>query len=765
MLTQNLGFPRIGANRELKKACESYWAGKISEQELFTAGRSERQKNWLLQKNCGIDLIPCNDFSYYDHVHDMTFMLGVIPERFKPLKEKLSDIDLYFSMCRGFQSDGFDVKAMEMTKWFDTNYHYIVPEFNKNQKFALTHSKLIDEFREAIAYGIENPKPVLIGPVTYLLLGKEQQSGFKRFELIETLLPEYIKIVKELESLGCNYIQIDEPFLVTNLTPAISSVYNYTYCELNKKIKKIKIILATFFGGLEDNLQLALNLPVNALHIDLIRGGNCLNEILNNLPQDMNLSLGIVDGRNIWKNDFQQSLDILNKVRYKIGENRMIIAPSCSLLHVPYNIEHETSMPESIKQWMAFGKQKLEELAILKELMTTYPSEKASDKYSKNQQDIKKRKTFIKDNQKTIKFNDNFNDFFRSKPFDVRFALQKKKLNLPLFPLTTIGSFPQTTEVRKKRQEYKKGLISEQEYEGFLKNEIEKTIKWQDNTGLDILAHGEFERNDMVEYFGEQLEGFVITKNAWVQSYGSRAVKPPIIYGEVKRIKPMTVKWTVFAQSLTAKKVKGMLTGPVTILQWSFVRDDQPRMITAFEIAKAIKEEVLDLEKAGIEIIQIDEPALREGLPLRREKWEEYLNWAVKAFRMCCSEVKEETQIHTHMCYAEFNDIINSINEMDADVITIETSRSQMELLEAFKVNSYPNHIGPGVYDIHSPRIPSVEEMQNLIEKAMKYIPKEKLWINPDCGLKTRRWEEVKPALENMVKAAINLRKQTAVII
>lgn len=768
MLTQNLGYPRIGANRELKKACENFWAGKISEKELIEAGKLERQKNWQVQKESGIDIIPCNDFSFYDHVQDMTYMSGAIPERYKPLKNILSETDLYFAMCRGYQKDGHDIIAMEMTKWFDTNYHYIVPEFLKNQTFELQNQKVINEFIEAKKNGVEKAKPVIIGPVSYLLSGKEKESGFQKLELINNLLPVYLEIFDKLEKNGCKYIQLDEPFLVTELTNETRSVFNYVYREINKSHPVLNIILATYFGDLGENLELAVNLPIDTLHIDLVRGKNQIEKLISIFPKEINLSLGIVDGRNIWKNDFEQSLKIIDTAIDSIGEERIWLAPSCSLLHCPYDLDLETnekSLPLQIKSWMAFSKQKLNELITLKTIKSKRgnhlddaftelihnkkcQAERKSSELVNNQEVKQKVSEIIKQ------------DVSRLSDFKKRIVKQNKKFQFPPFPTTTIGSFPQTAEVRKKRRDYKKGLIDLVKYETFLKEETKKTVQWQEEIGLDVLVHGEFERNDMVEYFGELLEGFVFTENGWVQSYGSRGVKPPVIFGDVWRKNPMTVKWWKYAQSLTNKKMKGMLTGPVTILQWSFVRDDQLRKLTTFQIAMALRDEILDLEKAGIDIIQIDEPALREGLPLMKKEWKEYLNWAIKAFRVCSLGVKDETQIHTHMCYAEFNDIIEAIAEMDADVITIETSRSQMEIMEAFGKFHYPNQVGPGVYDIHSPRIPSVEEMVELIIKAMHYIPKNNLWVNPDCGLKTRDWKEVKPALINMVNAAFILRQE-----
>ncbi len=765
MQTHILGYPRIGGNRELKKACEQYWSGKISLEELLKAGKNIRQHNWQLQKDAGIDLIPSNDFAFYDQVLDMTLTVGAVPERYHDvmLNKSNNELDLYFAMARGYQKNGLDVTAMEMTKWFDTNYHYIVPEFKKNQQFQLFSNKIVNEFYEAKDAGIKT-KPVIIGAVSYLLLGKEKEAGFERIDLIKNLLPVYIELLKKLEAHGAEWIQFDEPFLALDLTDKDRQAYEYVYKEIKKQFPNLNILIANYFDCYGDNLKTALALPVDALHLDLVRCPSQLDDILNagNLPSGMKLSLGVVDGRNIWKNDFQQSLEIINKAIYKIGAERIFIAPSCSLLHSPCDLDFETKLNPEIKQWLAFAKQKVDEVVTLKHLVTPEENKTALEKLKANQLAVESRKTSKLIHNDKVKQRVNAiteADAKRQNVFSVRKDKQHKALNLPLFPTTTIGSFPQTTEVRTWRAKFKKGEINAQQYDTLLKEETEKTIRWQEETGIDVLVHGEFERNDMVEYFGEQLDGFVFTQNGWVQSYGSRCVKPPIIFGDVHRPNPMTVYWSAYAQSLTKKHVKGMLTGPVTILQWSFVRNDQPRSQTCTQIALAIRDEVVDLEKAGIKVIQIDEPAIREGLPLRKSDWQNYLQWAVRAFRISASGVKDETQIHTHMCYSEFNDIIQNIADMDADVITIECSRSQMELLDAFAEFKYPNEIGPGVYDIHSPRVPSKKEMVDLLEKAKAVIPADQLWVNPDCGLKTRHWEETKKALIEMVNAAKEMRQ------
>ncbi|MGY0036985.1 5-methyltetrahydropteroyltriglutamate--homocysteine S-methyltransferase [Pedobacter sp. NJ-S-72] len=666
-------------------------------------------------------------------------------------------------MARGYQKDGIDITAMEMTKWFDTNYHYIVPEFYKDQTFKLFSQKIINEYNEAKRLGIKT-KPVIIGPVSYLLLGKEKQEGFHRIELIKNLLPVYIEILRELDTQHVEWVQFDEPFLVLDLTQQEKDAYTYVYKEIRKQFPKLKVLLTTYFEGLKDNLELAASLPVTALHIDLVRAPEQLERVLAAIPNHLQLSLGVVDGRNIWKNDFQQSLSQLNLAVEKIGEDRILVSPSCSLIHSPCDLALETNektLTPEIKQWLAFARQKVDEIVCLKQLAGKTPSDQAITALQDNVAANQSRRTSALIHNDAVKnriAGVTEKDENRLIPYSGRKIAQQNALNLPLFPTTTIGSFPQTSEVRSWRAKFKKGDLTQAEYDALIEKETEETIRFQENTGIDVLVHGEFERNDMVEYFGEQLAGFVFTKNGWVQSYGSRCVKPPIIFGDVHRPAPMTVRWSSYAQSLTSKWVKGMLTGPVTILQWSFVRNDQPRALTCKQIALAIRDEVCDLENAGIKIIQIDEPAIREGLPLRKSDWQEYLKWAVQAFRISASGVRDETQIHTHMCYSEFNDIIQHIADMDADVITIECSRSQMELLDAFADFNYPNEIGPGVYDIHSPRVPSRDEMVQLLEKAKAVIPAAQLWVNPDCGLKTRHWDETKKALIEMVEAAKELR-------
>ncbi|WAC12211.1 5-methyltetrahydropteroyltriglutamate--homocysteine S-methyltransferase [Dyadobacter pollutisoli] len=771
MLSHNLGYPRVGSHRELKKASEQFWAGKISREALQKVAQQIRRENWQTQKEAGIDLIPSNDFSLYDHVLDTSLMVGAIPERYHQLIDGKSnrELDLYFAMARGIQRDGLDIKAMEMTKWFDTNYHYLVPEFVKNQKFRRYSDKVLLEFEDALHQGIVT-KPVFVGPVTYLLLGKEKEGGFDRIDLLDNLLPIYISVLKELSARGAEWVQLDEPGLVLDLTEKEKLAFQSAYSQIREALPKLKVLVATFFDALEENLPIATGLPIDALHIDLTRGAESFKSLLEDaafVSSSKILSLGVVDGRNIWKNDYQKSLDFVSEAVKVLGENRVFVAPSSSLLHSPYDLDlekNEEVLTPDVKNWMAFAKQKLKEVTTIAKLAGT---DWASDEdFIANQKAVGSRKNSLLIHKPVVKKRAaaiKEEDFERLNQFSVRQAIQLEKLKLPLFPSTTIGSFPQTDEVRQLRANLKKGTLTLEVYENRIKEEIISSLRWQEELGIDVLVHGEFERNDMVEYFGESLSGFVFTQNGWVQSYGSRCVKPPIIYGDVERPAPMTVKWSSFAQANSEKLVKGMLTGPVTILQWSFVRDDQPRKDTAFQIGLAIRDEVVDLEKAGIKIIQIDEPAIREGLPLRKHAWKTYLTWAVDAFRLSAAGVADQTQIHTHMCYAEFNDIIDSIAAMDADVITIETSRSQMELLNAFAEFNYPNEIGPGVYDIHSPRIPTVDEMIYLLEKALKVIPARNLWVNPDCGLKTRKWPETEAALRNMISAASLLRESVTV--
>lgn len=759
MLKHNLGYPRMGSRRQLKKACEQYWQGLIGRSDLFLTAKRLQEEHWKIQQDAGMDLIPCNDFSFYDQVLDMSLLLGAVPDRYASVVTEVggnAEIDLYFAMARGFQQQGLDITAMEMTKWFDTNYHYIVPEFTADQQFRLFSNKVFNAFDAARHFTGIIPKPVLIGPVSYLLLGKEKGSGFHRIALLNRLLPVYIEILQKLRDQGAVWVQLDEPFLATDLTEAEKEAYEQAYREIARQTKGLKLIVTTYFEGLRENTVLAANLPVCCLHIDLTRAPQQLDAVLQAMPPKTSLSLGVVDGRNIWKNDYDTSLSFIRKAVAVLGEERVMIAPGCSLLHSPADLSLETELDPEMISWMAFARQKLQEVqaldlifqgntALLEANRAAIFSRRASSRIHKPE--VKQRAAAITDA-----------DVARQSAFPQRQQLQADRFRLPLFPTTTIGSFPQTDDIRQLRAQLRKGTITQEAYDEKIAEATASAIRWQEKIGLDVLVHGEFERNDMVEYFGELLDGFTFTRNGWVQSYGSRCVKPPVIYGDVSRPKDMTVKWTKYAQSLTSLPMKAMLTGPVTILQWSFVRDDQPRSLTASQIALAIRDEVAALEKAGIGIIQIDEPAVREGLPLRKEDREQYLDWAIRAFRISASVVRDDTQIHTHMCYSEFNDIIRHIAAMDADVITIETSRSQMELLEAFADFRYPNEIGPGVYDIHSPRIPTREEMFSLLQKAAERLPVRNLWVNPDCGLKTRKWPETEAALANMVDAATEAR-------
>lgn len=767
--THILGYPRIGEQRELKKATELHWKGEIPRPALESVGREIRKRNWLKQAAAGIDLVPCNDFSFYDQVLDAICLFGNVPSRFD-WDGKTAGLATRFQIARGSRdtkeesccggtcgSAGF---ASEMTKWFDTNYHYIVPEFQADTEFKLSDTKVFDEFNEAKSLGL-NAKPVLIGPVTYLTLGKVQDSenpDFDRFELLDRLLPVYEEVIAKLAAEGAQWIQIDEPVLALDLDARQKECFAASYARLAKAAGSAKLLVASYFGELRDNLPLFLNLPVAALHYDAVRGESEVDELLAAFPSEKILSLGVVDGRNVWKNDFDASLAILEKAKARLGAGRLWISASCSLLHSPVTLASEKKLDPEIKDWLAFADEKLVEIVALSNLLSgdgdnaILEANRASQK--RRRESTRIHNPAVKSRLAAVTPADSK----RASAFPTRQKLQRDKLNLPLFPTTTIGSFPQTAEVRAARAKWKKGVLSNPDYNAFLKEETRKCVAWQDEIGIDMPVHGEFERNDMVEYFGEQLDGYAFSQFGWVQSYGTRCVKPPILFGDIARPRPMTVEWITYAQSLTKNPMKGMLTGPVTILNWSFVRDDQPRSVSCKQLALAIRDEVQDLETAGIRVIQIDEAALREGLPLRKSQWEEYLDWAVESFRITASGVKDDTQIHTHMCYSEFNDIIGAIADMDADVITIETSRSNMELLDAFVNFNYPNEIGPGVYDIHSPRIPTVSQMEDLLQKAGNVIPERNLWMNPDCGLKTRGWEEVKPALVNMVEAARKLR-------
>ncbi|WP_409525409.1 5-methyltetrahydropteroyltriglutamate--homocysteine S-methyltransferase [Nitrincola sp. MINF-07-Sa-05] len=747
-----LGFPRIGPKRELKLALEGYWKGTLCAEQLQAQAKNLREQNWKIQHETGLDLVTVNDFSLYDQVLDHSLLFGIVPSRFHHQSAN-NELDNYFRMARGRAPSGGDTRACEMTKWFDTNYHYLVPELSSSQQFTLNPAKLLTEIAEARALGYQ-PKPVLIGPLTLLWLSKCEQDGFDKLSLLPALLQQYKALLSQLADVGIEWVQIDEPALVLELTSDWQDAYRLAYAELNRIPPRI--LLTTYFGTLQDNLDLALSLPVAGLHLDAVRGGDEFLKAAATLRSDQVLSIGVVDGRNIWISDLNPILEKLKPLAVKLG-NRLWIAPSCSLLHSPVDLASETKLDTELKQWLAFAVQRLDEIKTLRLGLQG----KGQDRLLQNAEAITARRQSERVNNPAVQLRVaclNQDDSERESVYPLRAAQQQKRLQLPALPTTTIGSFPQTQGIRSVRASFKSGKLDETKYTAAIKDEIKLCIRRQEELGLDMLVHGEAERNDMVEYFGEQLQGYGTTEFGWVQSYGSRCVKPPFIYGDVQRSAPMTVAWTRYAQSLTGKPVKGMLTGPVTMLQWAFVRDDQPRETTCLQIALALRDEVCDLERSGIAAIQIDEPAFREGLPLRSRDWSTYLEYAARAFRISASGVRDETQIHTHMCYSEFNDIIGSIAAMDADVITIETSRSNMELLSAFIDFEYPNEIGPGVYDIHSPNIPAVEEMVNLIEKAARYIPVERLWVNPDCGLKTRTWDEVIPCLDNMMQAVRILR-------
>ena len=755
----NLGFPRIGARRELKFALESYWKGQSSREELTATATALRQRHWAQQ--AGLDLVPVGDFSFYDQVLDMSFTLGNLPERVRDFRG--DELDNYFRVARGRSAQSAEehtsccggVAAGEMTKWFDTNYHYIVPEFTQDTAFTLNASRLVEQLREAKAQNVD-AKPVIIGPLTYLALGKEKDDS-DRFDLLARLLPVYLELLNALAAEGVEWVQVDEPILVTELPSGLDLAFEQAYHAL--AAAPVKLLLATYFGRLQENLPLVTRLPVAGVHLDAVNAADEVAALTAQLPQDSVLSLGVINGRNIWKTDLNATLQWLTPLATARGE-RLWVAPSCSLLHVPVDLASEQTLDTEIASWLAFALQKLDELRILGAALNQGRNSVARE-LADNQAAIDSRRQSPRVTNPAVQaavatITSSLGQ--RRSPYAERAARQSALLKLPLFPTTTIGSFPQTADIRQARRQFKSGELDQASYTQAMQAEIAHCVREQEALGLDVLVHGEPERNDMVEYFGEQLDGYAFSQFGWVQSYGSRCVKPPILFGDISRPQPMTVAWSTYAQSLTDKPMKGMLTGPVTILNWSFVRDDQPRSASCLQLALAIRQEVQDLEKAGVRIIQIDEAALREGLPLRRAQWQTYLDWAVEAFRISANGVADETQIHTHMCYSEFNDIIQSIAAMDADVITIETSRSDMELLDAFKHFQYPNEIGPGVYDIHSPNIPTQEYMVKLMQLAAERVPAQRLWVNPDCGLKTRQWAEVRPALANMVAAARALR-------
>ncbi len=760
-VAHSLGFPRIGRDRELKKAQEAFWKGELDEAGLRAVGRDLRKTHWALQKQAGIELLPAGDFAWYDQVLTHSLMFGVIPERFRPADGQAT-LNTLFGMARGVSDNCCGgAHAQEMTKWFDTNYHYLVPEFSADQQFQLGWEQLFEEVKEARDLG-HNVKPVVIGPLTYLWLGKAKGGDFDKLDLLDRLLPLYGQIFQRLADLGVEWVQIDEPILVLDLPQDWKNAFERAYNLIQRD--PLKKLVATYFGGLEENLGLAANLPVDGLHIDLVRAPEQYPTILDRLPAYKVLSLGVVNGRNVWRCDLEKALATLQHAHEKLGD-RLWVAPSCSLLHSPVDLGREDTLDAELKSWLAFAVQKCAEVAVLAQAVNApqAPNVLAALAQSRAVQVARAASTRIhKPAVQARVAAITAKDSQRQSRFAQRIEQQRAGLNLPLLPTTTIGSFPQTASIRLARQSYKAGKLSEAEYVEAMHSEIRHAVQVQENLGLDVLVHGEAERNDMVEYFAEQLDGYVFTRFGWVQSYGSRCVKPAVIFGDLSRPKAMTVEWIRYAQGLTSKVMKGMLTGPVTMLMWSFAREDVSREVQARQLALAIRDEVVDLEAAGIKIVQIDEAAFREGLPLRRAQWQHYLDWATEAFRLCACGVRDETQIHTHMCYSEFNDVIESIAAMDADVITIETSRSDMELLGAFEAFAYPNDIGPGVYDIHSPRVPDASEMAHLLRKAAQRIPAERLWVNPDCGLKTRGWPETEAALVHMVTAARQLRAELA---
>ena len=747
------GYPRVGAKRELKFAVEAFWKGAKSEAELRQTAADIRQKNWATQIAAGADLLPVGDFSYYDHVLDTLCALGAIPARFGFDADKLT-LSQYFELARGNASQ----VAMEMTKWFDTNYHYIVPEWHQNTSFKANAASLIAQIEEAKATG-HDIKPTLVGPLTLLWLGKEKDAGHNRLELLPRLLPEYQKLLRELANAGVDWIQIDEPILAVDIAREWLDAFAPTYQEL--AITGTRIIIGTYFGSVAEHINLLKNLPVNGVHIDCVRAPEQLAEFANAWPENKVLSVGLIDGRNVWRANLREVIELLAPVATQLGNN-LWIAPSCSLLHSPQDLSVEKKLNPEIKNWLAFAAQKLQELGIIKQALA-HGKDSVQEALAASDAAAAGRKTSKlihndKVAQRVASLREHADQ--RHSPFAQRIEKQQQWMNLPLLPTTTIGSFPQTQEIRQARAAFKKGELSAADYEAAMKKDIAYCVEQQEQLDIDVLVHGEAERNDMVEYFGEQLDGYCFTQYGWVQSYGSRCVKPPIIFGDVARPKAMTVAWSSYAQSLTKRPMKGMLTGPVTMMKWSFVRNDVPLSLVCKQIALALNDEVLDLEKAGIRVIQIDEPAIREALPLKRAQWDEYLAWACESFRLTSTDADDSTQIHTHMCYSEFNDILPAIASMDADVITIETSRSDMELLDAFVKFSYPNDIGPGVYDIHSPRVPTEAEVEHLLRKALKVIDQRRLWVNPDCGLKTRGWTETKAALEVMVNVTKKLRAE-----
>jgi 5-methyltetrahydropteroyltriglutamate--homocysteine methyltransferase len=765
-LSNVAGFPRIGAERELKFATEGYWRGEVAEAELLEVAKRIRLDNWRFMQGAGIDLIPSNDFSLYDQVLDTIALVGAVPDRYGHGPGRVG-LDTYFAMARGRQADGVDVTAMEMTKWFDTNYHYIVPELGPDTSFSLSSTKPFDEHAEAMEeLGIDTV-PVLVGPVSFLLLGKSADGvseNFDRLGLLEPLLEVYGELIERLAGQGATWVQLDEPCFVEDRSERELDALRLAYEELARVHERTRICVKTYFDHVGDAYGVLRDLPVEGIGLDLHRGPQNVERIANEGGlEDQWLFAGIVDGRNVWINELEHSLDLLGGLRDRCDE--LVVTTSCSLLHTPLDLNAEPAsdvLDDELRSWMAFARQKVGEVVTLarglgegREAIATELD--ANDRALEDRR-ISQRTRNPEVRQRVEALTEA--DARRQSAFETRREAQRARLQLPLFPTTTIGSYPQTAEIRQARAALREGELDQAAYHGRMRSEVERVISFQEDVGLDVLVHGEPERNDMVQYFAEQMEGYVFTQNAWVQSYGSRYVRPPILFGDVSRPTPMTTDWIAFAQSLTSKPVKGMLTGPVTMLQWSFVRDDQERSETCEQLALAIRDEVGDLEAQGTKVIQVDEPAIREGLPLRRDRWSEYLEWAVHCFRIATSGVNDETQIHTHMCYSDFGDIMEQIQQMDADVLLIEAARSRMELLQDWERTGYELEIGPGVYDIHSPRVPPAEEMAELLQAAARVLPPEQLWVNPDCGLKTRAWPETEAALRNLVQAARQVREE-----
>ncbi|KAK3065543.1 homocysteine methyltransferase Met26 [Coniosporium uncinatum] len=753
-----LGFPRMGVLRDLKKANEAYWADKLSREDLLKEGKRLRLAHWNIQKDAGVDIIPSNDFAYYDHVLDHIQMFNAIPERYS--KAGLEPIDEYFAMGRGHQKDGIDVPSLEMVKWFDSNYHYVKPTFQDGQSFKLASDpKPVREFKEAKEAGITT-RPVILGPVSFLALGKaDRGQTVSPIGLLDKLLPVYEELLSQLKEAGAETVQIDEPVLVFDLPLKVKNAFKPAYEKLSGSNSKIpKLMLATYFGDIVHNFDVIPSISsLHGLHIDLVRNPEQLESVMGQLGAQQVLSCGVVDGRNIWKTNFKKAIEVVETAVQKLGKDRVLVATSSSLLHTPHTLDSEKKLPEEVKNWFSFACQKAKEVAIIAKAVTDGPAS-VRDDLEANAKAMEARASSERTNDPKVKDRQQkvtSEMHERQSPFPERYAQQKEHLNLPMFPTTTIGSFPQTSQIRVQRNKFTKGEITAEEYEKFIESEIQEVVKIQDELDLDVYVHGEPERNDMVQYFGERLEGYVFTTHAWVQSYGSRCVRPPIIVGDISRPAPMTVKESKYAASIAKKPMKGMLTGPITCLRWSFPRDDVHQSVQAQQLALALRDEVVDLEAAGIYVIQVDEPALREGLPLRsgRER-ENYLSWAVDSFKLSTAGVKDSTQIHSHFCYSEFQDFFHAIAALDADVLSIENSKSDAKLLKVFVDQAYPRHIGPGVYDIHSPRVPSEQEIKDRIDEMLQYLKPDQLWINPDCGLKTRQWKETKAALTNMVNAA-----------